>query len=430
MSTADRILEMFGLQRRLPDSGRKIAEVKSIFDGDFTDYDGVSWSADSFNSLSREGFEHCSTVFKCVDLIALTASRLLLGAYDANDSLVDGHPFIKRFKRPNKHMSQAWLLRYYFTCLLLGGKAAIWTNVLKSGEVYEFWPIVPDELAVEWSNTVYGEIKKMTWTPFGSVKPVEIEHVLYTWFPNPRDFTMPLSPLKAAAQNIDLLNKGMEWNLSLTINKGRSDYWVGVDARAAEEFGGLQPNQITDIEERIEKKYAGSKNAGKPIVFGYPGVTLNELGFNPADIEWLKGMHDADVRIANVYHVPPELIGAQKTYENFEVAERVLYEQAVLPAMSMFCEAMTAWEILDLGEISLKARKDLLKVLKDDWAKLAETCTKLVSNGIATRNEARKKLDWEDSDDSMADVLTVDKEVITLSEASLNAGAGVKDDEE
>lgn len=407
--------------------------VKSIdVDGTFlgSSLGSPAWSTENFDSLSREGYENVSTVFRCINLISKTAAMIALGVFqesDDGDELIPNHPFITKLRRPNPLQGRSAFLKYWITSLLVGGRAFIWAVPSSTGEILELWVLSPSNVQVNLGER-FGMIHSFDWNYNGNTISLPPEHVLYTWFPNPRDQMLPISPLKAAAQEVDITNEGLRWNISLLANAARPNFYIHMSEKSE---AGITDPQYEQLKHQLKTEYSGSKNIGKTPILRIPGLQLTPFGWSPQDMHWLEGLDKADVRIANVFDVPPELVGAQKTYENFAVADRVLITQAVLPILELFVDELNNWLMLGLDEKEfLGVLKDKIKQLQDDQDSISKRITTEVQNGIVTRNEARVALKYPKSDDPMADILTSDKEVSPLSESILNLGTVNAGDED
>ncbi len=385
-------------------------------------WDNSDFGYESFQALSREGYENVTTVYRCVNLVSKTCAAIMLGVFeDADDGpeLIKEHPFSMLMRRPNPLQSKSAFIKYWCMSLLLGGRGFMWANVLDSGEIAELWIIPPNDMDVQLGDT-FGTIRSFTWHWNGNVFPLNPEHVMYTWFPNPRNFMQPMSPLQAAAQEVDLSNQGQTWNLSLLANYAKPPFVVTVDKDSELT---LTDDHVKDIKSALRGEYGGAPNAGRAPVFRIPGLQLVPYGWNPQDMDWLKGLSTQDVRIANVYDVPPEFIGQQATYENRREAVLALYDQAVFPLMGLLSDELTNWRIIGLMPNEfIDILRERIKVLQEEQDKVAERVTGLVNSGIITRNEARSDLKMEASTDPMADELTVTKEVSTLGVSGFNMG--------
>jgi HK97 family phage portal protein len=387
-------------------------------------WDAASFTADNFTTLSREGYEHVATVFRAVNLVAKTSAGIQFGVFEENDEgmdeLVTGHSFPSNLKRPNPIMGRGSFIKYWVTSMLLGGRAFIWASKSSSGEILELWTLPPDEVVVHWGET-YGVINGYTWTTSqGQVLDIPAEDMLYVWFPNPRDILLPISPLQAAAQEVDITNQGLKWTLSLLVNAARPSAYISLP-KDSDEI--LQDKDVNEIKAALREEHTGSSNVGRVMVFKKPGLAMTAYGWTPADMDWVNGLAVSDVRIANVFDVPPELVGAQKTYENFETANRVLYQHAVIPIMELLADELTNWEAIGLEpDQFIGLLLEDIKALQEDQDNLSKRVTNEITIGMITRNEGRAKMKMPPSDDPMADVLTVGKEVTTLGVAELGMG--------
>ncbi len=376
-----------------------------------------------FHTLSKEGYEHVATVFRAVNLVAKTAATVMFGVFeegDEGDELIPKHPFISSLRRPNPLMGRATFIKFWVTSMLLGGRAFIWANKSETtGELLELWALPPADVQVHWGE-IFGTVTHFTWTHEGSHFRLEAEDVLMTWFPNPRNILEAMPPLQAAAKEVDLSNEGLIWNLSLLVNSAKPPFYVALP-KDSEQV--LKDTQVDEIKKALAEEHQGSRRVGKPVVFKTPGLQLVPYGWNPQDIDWLKGLEMADVRIANVFDVPPELVGAQKTYENFKEAVRALYDQAVIPLMELLADELTNWKLLGFEDNEfIGILREKIRALQEDQDAIAARVVNLVNTGVITRNEGRMDLKKKKSDDPMADELTVAKEVVPLGTAGLNLG--------
>lgn len=385
-------------------------------------WDNSDFNQQSFNALSREGYESVTTVYRCVNLVSKTAAAIMLGVFeDADDGseLIKDHSFTMLMRRPNPLQSRSAFIKYWCMSLLLGGRGFIWANVLDNGEIAEFWTIPPNDIDVQ-LGTIFGTIEKFTWSWGGNIMELNPEHVLYTWFPNPRDFMQPMSPLQAAAQEVDLSNQGQQWNLSLLANYAKPPFVVTMDKDSEVT---LTDDHVKDIKGALKGEYGGAPNAGRAPVFRIPGLQLIPFGWNPQDMDWLGGLSAQDVRIGNVYDVPPEFLGQKATYNNRKEAVLALYDQAVFPLIGLLADELTNWRIIGLVDNQfIDILRERIKVLQEEQDAVAKRVVSLVDSGIITRNEGRADLKKEPSTDPFADELTVTKEVSTLGITTLNMG--------
>lgn len=405
--------------------------LKSIIvDDELLFGDSTDFSTIPFTTLSREGYEHVATVYRAVNLVAKTCATVLFGVFEDGDEgpeLISKHSFLMSLRRPNPLMGRAAFLKFWVMSILLGGRAFIWANKSSTGEILEMWALPPVEVEPHW-GLFFGTITHFTWTHNGVSIDLPAEDVLMTWFPNPRDMLQPLAPLQAAAQEVDLTNFGLKWNLSLLLNSAKPPFYISLPKESEQV---LLPKQVEEIRLALRESHQGKDRVGGPLIFKTPGLQLTPYGWNPQDIDWLQGLQTSDVRIANVFDVPPELVGAEKTYENFSVALRALYDQAVIPLMELLADELTNWETVGLEENQfIGVLREKIKALQEDQDLIATRIGGLVDRGIITRNEGRMDLKMQKNDDPFADELTVTKEVVPLGAVGLNLGVESLEEEE
>lgn len=170
--------------------------------------------------------------------------------------------------------------------------------------------------------------------PVDSLGDSDIRH---TKAPNLIDPWRGLAPTWAAAQEIDAFNAGQEWNAAALQNSARPEGVLKTD-------GELTDAQMARLKSSLEEKYAGPKNARRPMILE-GGLDWQQISLSPAEMEWLEGNREAARHIALAYGVPPMMLGipGDNTYSNMREARLAFYDDTVLPLLALFCDEMTAW---------------------------------------------------------------------------------------
>ena len=299
----------------------------------------------TYQAFAFEGYKRNSTAFQCVNLIARAIADLPIKIFterptsDGTEEVMAlDHPlwrFIGPKGRPNA--GQSWL-KY---------NQAYWAYRHISGNEYlfalgdenmpgEFRLLRPDRMEPI-KGTKVQPITGWKHTVNGIEQIIPAEQILHTSSFDPLSdmFGMPI--FEPCAAEIDQDNAAGLWNYSLLRNGGRPSLLF----TTPEGQGPPSPEQIKMIERWEREKVAGPANAGKGLIG--PGLKVTEVGKSPKDMDWLKGMIQAKVAIANVCGVPPELIGIQdqKTYSNYETARRAFYEETILPYADDMFKSLT-----------------------------------------------------------------------------------------
>jgi HK97 family phage portal protein len=74
----------------------------------------------------------------------------------------------------------------------------------------------------------------------------------------------------------------------------------------------MDPEQVEQLRNEYKRKYAGTNNAGLPMVLT-EGLDIREMSMTSADAQLLESRKFQVIDIARAFGVPPHMIGAQET---------------------------------------------------------------------------------------------------------------------
>ena len=118
--------------------------------------------------------------------------------------------------------------------------------------------------------------------------------------------------------------KAWNWNWSLATNMGKPGGILSTD-------GAVDKEDREEIKAKYSAHYAGSENAGKPLVLG-SNLKYQDTSRAPIDADWSIAEQKAHERAALAVDVPIELVGGgESTYQNRKHAKKELYREAVVP---------------------------------------------------------------------------------------------------
>lgn len=209
----------------------------------------------------------------------------------------------------------------------LWGKA-FW--ILDSGEdsVFprEIWAVPGDRMVPIPSETDY--IAGYAYTPQGATKPIEFsaEEVIWFNYSDPRNLYGSLPPLDPSRIYADYERDSMKANQNLH----RQGFQMGGVISPGDDKTVWQPNDAAKIEEKISRRFKGVDKAHRWAVFRQK-VNMDEFGISPKDAEFLGGLNWSLEAICRAYKWPIDLVGGQRTYENYQAAMRAAWTQAVIP---------------------------------------------------------------------------------------------------
>ena len=150
-----------------------------------------------------------------------------------------------------------------------------------------------------------------------------------------------LSPLAPARQAIAQHNTVTQHNLSLLQNGGRPSgalIYKGAGNQALDET----TRQL--LREDLQEFHRGSQQAGRLMLLE-GDMDWREMGLRPKDLDYVEGKLLSAREIAQVFGVPPMLVGVpgDATYANYREARFHLWEDTVLPLLDRIMASLNPW---------------------------------------------------------------------------------------
>ncbi len=172
-------------------------------------------------------------------------------------------------------------------------------------------------------------------------------------------------------------------------NAARPSGALVYNPRTPDGADSLTNEQRQKLREELAQYYTQSRQAGQVMILE-GGLDWREMSLSPRDMDWLAGREVAARDIALAFHVPPQLVGVDGslTYANFEQARLALYDDAILPMLDLFRDALNQWLSVKYGpEIYLDYDKDQIDALAPRREKIWQKITKA---DFLTINEKRQ----------------------------------------
>jgi len=378
----------------------KPAEKKDA--GNMVGYFGVGTSKSknySYQDLAEEGYMKNSIVYRCVNEIAKGASAVPF-MVKAGDQVLDSHPIVTLMSRPNPLQSHSEFFNSIFGFLLLSGNAYILRVGSEVGAPKELHLLRPDRMVIKggsnpipdrYEYVINGRVQAVydveERTGFSEVKHVKL------W--NPLDDFYGLSPMSAAAIEVDQHNMSGKHNINLLSNGARPS---GAVVFKPQDDAGISVN-LTESQRQqlltdLNNRFSGTANAGRPLLLE-GDFDWKEMGLSPKDMDFLNLKHMAATDIAMCFGVPSQLVGVPdaQTYANVAEARLALYEETIIPHLKKLESDFNEWLVPMFGE-NLEFCFDIDKIpaLAERTKRTYENVTSAVREGIMTRNEAREAI--------------------------------------
>ena len=354
----------------------------------------------SYSDLATDGYLKNSIVFRCVNEISKGASAVPY-RIKHGDEIIDESQLNYLLDRPNPLQSYSEFFNSLFSYLLLGGNAYLLRVTNNNNQPRELHLLRPDRIEIKGSSKVFpdkfiyrvgGQVKNEYVidqdTGKGDVKQIKL------W--NPLDDYYGLSPLVAAAMEVDQHNAATRHNIGLLENGARPS---GAVIFKPQDDGGY-PIQLTDTQrqqllEDLNNRFSGSQNAGRPMLLE-GDFDWKEMGLSPKDMDFLNLKHMSATDIAMCFGVPSQLVGVPdaQTYSNMAEARLALYEETIIPYLRKVESDLNEWLIPQFEEIgeglTFEYDVDRIPALAERRRMIYENVLGAVHAGVMTRNEARE----------------------------------------
>ena len=331
------------------------------------------WSGRNWGVYAKETYMKNWTAYKSIDLISKSVASVPWGVFEETDEgreLVPNHPLNEMLSisrtRVNRNETFSILNKKAVSYLCMTGNAFLRKMAPNTGPnkgVPKMLEIMrPDRMKIytdelgRVTNYEYrvtsGNSYLMGGVPEGSsfdlatrVYNFEVDpetgdsEVMHIKMFHPLDDYWGAAPSESAARNIDTANEMAEWNKKLLDNECRPGMIITVNGRLTDE-------QYDRMKTDLNQKYSGFENAGRNLLLeGGDNVKAEPYGFSPADIDFLDGSREEARKIANVYGVPPMLLGipGDNTYSNQKEARQAFWEETVIFYLGLLRDSYNWW---------------------------------------------------------------------------------------
>jgi HK97 family phage portal protein len=276
---------------------------------------GALWSTTTGITVTPELSLQQSTVLACVRVIAETLAMLPIHIYER---LPNGgkrrapdmplYPVIHDLANPEMTSNEFFETLIGHVALRGNGYAEIQTN--RGGDVMALWPLRPDRTAPR-RNKDTQRIEYVIQMPTGAPVVLPGENVLHV-----RGFgttgLIGLNPVQLARQAIGL---GLA-----TEQFGASFFGNGASPSIVLKHPGeMSPLAYERLQKSWREQHEGLSNAQRTAILE-EGVTLEKVGVDPDDAQFLETRKYQVRDIARFWRVPPHMVGdlEQATFSNIE----------------------------------------------------------------------------------------------------------------
>lgn len=251
----------------------------------------------------------------------------------------------------------------------------------------EIWFARPDRVVVRPDPVDY--VAGFDYYPPGSGKPITYTRDETIWFryPNPNDEYAPLSPLQSIRISADYALS------ALRTNKRLFDQGINIGGLIMPKPGSLpmEKDQATELEAKINERFGGQDKAHRWGVLRFD-AEIKTMNLSPRDAEFIAGVRLSLEDIARGYKLPLDLVGGQRTFENYSASLRAAWTNAVLPEARFIASELTEQFLpafggeADLVEFDASEVEVLQEAETEAWTRAREQ----IEQGAITVNEWRE----------------------------------------
>lgn len=323
-----------------------------------------------YASLCREGFSRNPIAHRCVRLIAESAASVPLRSGDARVGAL--------LTRGLPGRSGIETLEEFYGYLHLGGNAFL-EAVLSGDDPIALIAHRPDTMKM--GANAKGQ--PTGWTQESGSRTRRFPRdtatarcaLFHMRLFNPADECHGLSPLSAAAQAVDLHNRGAVWAKALLENSARPSGALVHDPASGER---LTDDQFERLKSELEQNFTGPLAAGRPLVLE-GGLDWKSISLSPTDMDFIQLRREAAREIALAFGVPPMLLGlpGDNTYANYREANQAFWRQTIIPLVTKTAGGLQGWLSAFFEEgASITADLDAVPALAEEravlWKRLSD----------------------------------------------------------
>lgn len=346
-------------------------------------------------------YKTVSVFAKVVDLIADEVARLA-PMVKVNGQIIEEHPIHAFLKRPGFNRTRTRFIKELTVQALVTGTG--YTHVFGNVAIPGL-PIAMDSIKSKFVTVVPGgdmwpasylysegtrthrfqrdaNPRDMRW-----IEPNGLGEIIPIYDLDGDTRGVGLSRLNAIKHDVELRLKGIQHNNAVMDNGARMSGVLSFRE-------SLTPEQQADLQAQFRTLAAGAHNAGKVLITGGGENNFTPLSQNVKDMDFKNLIQIVEDAIVSRYNVPVTLFRTEaQTNNNYEVAWRMFYTQAVLPVFEMIYQALAQIFSERLGQDIEIVHDALTNPILAKAA--ADRAREIFGAHLISRNEARDICGYE-----------------------------------
>ena len=330
-----------------------------------------------------------SVVTKIAEDLSFCGGRLIKRDINGDDEdLPDNHPFLRFWQNPNPMpqftMEAIWQL--HETYLLLVGEAFVVIEKNYLGYPAELWPIPPHWVT---GTPTEGRALYIIRTPSGLLAEIHVDDMFVQMELNPENpYGRGLGQAQSIADEVEIDEYAAAFEKRFFYNDATPSSVIaieGASAEAVERFGSDWNNRFRGV----ANSHRTAVTSGK--------VSVAKLAENMKDLDMINGRIFLRDSVIAHFHVPREIMGITENSNRAtaEAAQYIYAQNVLMPRIRKRQRALNIQLIPYWGD-DVRYEFDEIIPRNQEFAKAK--AIEGWNSGLLTRNESRKELDYEPTD--------------------------------
>lgn len=264
----------------------------------------------------------------------------------ALDFVPDNNDLAQLIERPNENQSWNELIELMRIFYLVQGEAFLYRETAEDSDIALSLHVVPANLM----EPVFGGTLDSPITGWklnlltGSIRMLDAKDVFQIKMANPEYDAMGgqlrgMSPLQAGQKYLQLDDTAVKAWLNSTVNEGAKGL---ISPNHADPKLWLKPDQVDTLQESIETKIHGAENKNKIVASAMP-LQYTAIGLSPQALAIIDGLKYSNVKLCDLWGVPPVLFDPNPTYQNMKEAKERFVNEVIIPYLNKEEEALNRW---------------------------------------------------------------------------------------
>lgn len=352
-----------------------------VIDPNINDTLGVP-QPEPFSTLIQ-AYEGHVWVYNCVKAIATNLASIPILPYiqkvvDKKPTWVvdENHELRELLDKPNAYMSGYNLREYTAAGLLLTGNAYWFLEDMKTTEIKEIWPLLPDMVKPVASKTKM--IDHYLYRVGSTDVVLPYDRVIQFRLMNPQSFVYGQGALAAAKLAVMSDIFAQVWNKKFFQNSARPDVLLTTD-------NVLDDDVRKRVIQSWRQLHEGFNNQGKTALLEQ-GIKAAPFQATSKDLDFVNMRKDLRNEILAAFGVPPSVVGLLEfaNYSNMDAQLKMFWTQTVLPLLKNIEDTLTMRAEQITFEFGRVFQGDTTNVaaLRPDMKQMADTLKTFTDAGV------------------------------------------------